>query len=150
MPAKSVAPLTLAVKPSRRLSGAVGLVHGLAALASLANPLPWWMRALALAAVLTGAALAWRPLCRVPPVSRLRVGETGEWKLWTAAGDEIRLILLPGSVAVAGLILLHFRDEAGRFRAVPLLPDSLDADGFRQLRVRLRALSGSLAADRLK
>lgn len=146
LPAKSVAPLTLALKPSRRLSCTVGLGYGLAALATLANPLPWGMRVPALAAVLAGAALAWRPLCRVPPVSQLRVDENGEWKLWTAAGDELRATLLPSTVATPWLLVLHFRDESGRFRALPLLPDSLEPGGFRRLLVRLRTLSGSVAA----
>lgn len=119
----------------------MGVCYGLAALASIANSLAWWLRALALATILTGAAMAWQRLWRIPPVTQLRIGETGAWKLWTATGDEIPADILPSTIVVPWLILLHFRDENRRFHAVPLMPDSLETDGFRRLTVRLRTLS---------
>lgn len=152
MSGKSVAPLTLALKPSRRLRGAVAGCYVLAAVASLANALPWWWRGLLFAAVLLGGVRAW---CRLsgwalpggwiagwehPPVTQLRIGETGAWQLWAGDGEAIGATLLPSSIAVSWFILLHLRDENGRFRAVPIMPDSLEADGFRRLAVRLRIL----------
>lgn len=138
MSAKSIAPVNLPLKPSRRLLGVLAALHGLAALASLAAALPLWARALALATVSAGAALVWRRLWRNPLAKHLRVDETGEWLLWTREGRALRLVLLPGSIAVPWLILLRFRDENGRFLALPILPDSAPAEDFRRLAVWLR------------
>ncbi|WP_054773658.1 protein YgfX [Methylogaea oryzae] len=92
--------------------------------------------------MLVGAALT-----PTASVTRLRVGENGGWTLWRADQEETGLTLLPSTVATSWLILLHFRDGAGRFRAVPLLPDSLPPDGFRRLTVRLRIAPPGEAAD---
>lgn len=72
----------------------------------------------------------------------LRVDETGEWRLWTGEGQALRVVLLPGSIAVPWLILLRFRDENSRFLALPILPDSVPADDFRRLAVWLRISGG--------
>ncbi|BBL71205.1 hypothetical protein MoryE10_18110 [Methylogaea oryzae] len=120
----------------------MGLLYGLSVFAVVASPLPWWLRAFVAAAVLVGAALT-----PTASVTRLRVGENGGWTLWRADQEETGLTLLPSTVATSWLILLHFRDGAGRFRAVPLLPDSLPPDGFRRLTVRLRIAPPGEAAD---
>lgn len=78
----------------------------------------------------------WKPLV----VTRLRVDAADAWRLWTMTDDEIPVTLLPGSINTSWLILLHFRDEDGRFYAVPVLPDSLEAGDFRRLTVRLRII----------
>lgn len=147
---KSAPPLTLTLKPSRRLLGAVGGCYALAAAASLANALPWEWRGLMLALVLVGAWLsrhgstvrtpitAARPCCNPVTIARLRVDGADAWQLWTLAGQEIPVTLSPGSINLPWLILLHFRGEDGRFLAVPILPDSLAPHDFRRLTVRLR------------
>ncbi|TAN52395.1 MAG: hypothetical protein EPN21_04150 [Methylococcaceae bacterium] len=150
MSSKSAPPLALALKPSRRLLGAVGGCYALAAAASLANALPWEWRGLMLILVLAGARLsrhgltgrismkAALPGCNPITIARLRVDGADAWQLWTLAGQEIPVTLLPGSINLPWLILLHFRGDDGRFYAVPILPDSLGAHDFRRLAVRLR------------
>lgn len=146
MSVKSITPVNLPLKPSRRLLWVCAALHGLAALACLAAALPFWARALALAALLAGALLVWRRVWLKPLAKHLRVDETGEWRLWTGQGQTMRLVLLPGSIAVPWLILLRFRDENGRFLALPILPDSVPAEDFRRLAVWLRINAVKLSA----
>lgn len=142
MSVRSAPPLTLTLKLSRRLAWALSVGYGLAAVACIANPLAWWLRALALMAVSIGAVISFRQhIGAASRITQLRISETGEWTLWTAGGDEAFLTLSPSSIVTPWLILLHFRDENRRFRAVTVMPDSLEADGFRRLTVRLRSLT---------
>ena len=65
------------------------------------------------------------------------------WRIQFANGREAEGVLLPTSVVVRGFMVLNFRlTERNLFRrrsrAVCLLPDSLDAEVARRLRVFLR------------
>lgn len=143
MQKKSVASLTLNIEPSRRLACLVGICHGLAAIAVLASPLPWWGYVLVMPWVLVSGVVYWRRNRHGAFPRRIRIDAAGQWKLWLPSDDEAEagLTLLPGSIVVPWLLLLHFRLQNGRFYALPLMPDSLEPDGFRKLMVRLRTLA---------
>jgi hypothetical protein len=114
-------------------------VHGLAAFAALANGLPVWGKAVALALVLLSA---WQHLQRAnSPVTVVTVDAEGKWRLTRNSGREIEADLLPATVVTRALVLLHLRDATGRFHALLVLPDSLDAESYRRLCARLRAWS---------
>ncbi len=59
------------------------------------------------------------------------------WLIRQAQGEEWAS-LLPGSVVSPFFTLLRFRTDAGAHRASVLLPDNIDAQTFRRLRVMLK------------
>lgn len=71
----------------------------------------------------------------------------GTWLLTLVSGRELTGQILPTTYVSTTLVVLAFRCGRLRTCALVLLPDSLDADLLRRLRVRLR-LSGTRAAAR--
>jgi toxin CptA len=62
----------------------------------------------------------------------------GKWTLLTLKGERLEAQLLPITYLHPRLVILNFRlGKPWERRAVMLLPDSVDADTFRRLRVRL-------------
>jgi Membrane-bound toxin component of toxin-antitoxin system len=113
-----------------------------------------------------GAALAVLPFCGLPalPVTALALGvvlswirtrrrdvlrhevdsieslvweEGNRWRLSLRSGQEAGATLRPFVFMQPWLVILHFRRDDGRAARLVLLPDMLDADSFRRLRVRL-------------
>ncbi len=125
----------LECKPSRRLglwlAGLLALV--LAAIAFAA--LPPAMRLALGAATLALGAWGWRRAARPPPLrifadgSLQSLDDTGEWRTLEVQGD---------SFVSPALVVLRYRLEGGKVRALTLLPDSLPAGDWRRLRVSLR------------
>ena len=64
---------------------------------------------------------------------------SGKWRVWDACGREHEAILAPDYYVHPKLVILTLKLEGLGRRAVLLLPDSLDSEVFRRLRVRLRA-----------
>jgi len=62
----------------------------------------------------------------------------GTWILTLVSGQQIEARLLPSTFVTPGLSVLNLRCGRWRSRAMVLLPDSLDPDLLRRLRVRLR------------
>ena len=132
------APLRLELRPSRRLALYLGVTHaGALALLPLLPVAP-----------LTGAllaALVMLSLAREFPARVLMRGERavvalvwtreGDWHLLERGGRTRVCRLRPGSFRHPLLTVLGF--SGGRRCSVVLLPDSLDRDSFRRLRVRL-------------
>ncbi len=120
----------LAVVPPLALAPAVKLAVALAIFASLAH------------------AMARHVLLRTPGAIRLLLwAEDDRWQLHTAGRRESEARLLPSSFCHPQLVVLNFaRHDRRGWCSVVLLPDSLDADTMRRLRVRLR-LSGAGAPD---
>jgi hypothetical protein len=112
------------------------------------------------------AALAVLPLCGLPPLpvaalllsvvlswlrSRRRdvlrrdpdtivslVWEAGNrWRLTLRSGEQTGAVLRPFVFMQPWLVILHFRRDDGRAARLVLLPDMLDRETFRRLRVRL-------------
>ena len=65
-----------------------------------------------------------------------------DWKLSTSTGLEVSAQLLPTSTCYTTFVALNFRTEQDnwldRYVSVLILADAVDAEIFRQLRVRLR------------
>ena len=62
---------------------------------------------------------------------------------WSLADDQGRVCyveLLGSSVATVLLTVLLFQEDTGKHRSIPVFPDSLDAESYRQLRVLLKIL----------
>ena len=97
------------------------------------NPLPVWLRLLLSLPVLLSLWLASRSK---PEIVGLRLLPDGIWLLQSADAAEIEASLLGSSLANPWFVLLHFQAETRRYSLL-ICRDSLDADGFRRLRVAL-------------
>lgn len=64
---------------------------------------------------------------------------SGKWRVWDAFGREHEATLAPDCFVNSKLVILSLKLEGLGRRAVLLLPDSLDSEVLRRLRVRLRA-----------
>ena len=132
------APLVLEPGRSRLLILFLLAGHGLASLALL-QPLRVPLAAQAVLLALVGASLV-LSLVRYgsPARSRLIQDVHGEWRLQEAAGGKLVPARLCDSYLMPGLCLLRLRTPEGKRRTFVILPDMLDAETLRRLRVRLR------------
>ncbi len=130
--------LRLEVQPSRLLLRAQFLVHGLA-LMVLAYPLgvPLWVRGLLFGGLVASLLFTLRSDA-LTGVRDLMLDGGNQWFWRRADGVLEALRLRNDSWLGTHLAVLRFDREAGRPLNVIILPDSLDADSFRRLRVRLR------------
>lgn len=127
-------PLVLEPRRSRYLLIYLVLIHALA-LAVLAAPLNLSLTLrLAVAAAVVLSFI--RQIIRVPP--RHLVWESdGDWQLLFQDGSEYTGQLRPDSYVSPLLVILRFQLEQGGYCSVVMLPDILDPQSFRRLRVRL-------------
>lgn len=134
-------PLRIRPKPSRRL--AVFLLAGhLAALAVVfATPVDWYWRVGLVVSVLAGLAygIGAQVLYLFPwGVREATWGSNGTWALVLVSGERIEARLLPSTYVSGRLQVLNFKAGRWRRRTLVLLPDALDPDLLRRLRVRSR------------
>jgi toxin CptA len=130
---KPVAPLSVSIRPSRRLLLIQLAAHVVAAGAALAAALPSWLAAILL--ILIGASLA--RLRGMSPVATLVLRGDGRLEKVGADGTATEVIVHPHTLVLSFLVVLLYREQ-GRLRSLTLLADSLAADDFRQLRLWLR------------
>ncbi|MDP2134149.1 MAG: hypothetical protein Q8J99_11105 [Sulfuritalea sp.] len=130
---KPVAPLSISLKPSRRLLLVQALAHLAAAAAVLASHIPSWTAALLL--LLVGASLAHGR--RPPAVTALVLRGDGRLETVGADGTASEAAVHSHTLVLAFLVVLLYRQQ-GRLRALTLFADSLSAEDFRQLRLWLR------------
>lgn len=134
---RSVPSIAFEVRPSRLLAFTLGGIAALAVLAVLLSGMPWWARVPLAIAVAAGATHAvWR-------LQRPALAAVG-WH-----GDDRWTLALPGDIEVEGhlcsgrvlgpLIVLRLAWAPRGRAALALLPDNLDADTRRRLRMRLSA-----------
>ena len=127
------APLTILLKPSRRLLAIQLAVHGIAAASVLLSSIPGWMAALTL--VLVGYSLARLRGASFPV--RLILRDQGQFETVGAGDTATEALVHPQTVVMAALIVLLYRQE-GRVRSLTLASDSLAPEDARQLRLWLR------------
>jgi toxin CptA len=134
---RSVPSIAFEVRPSRLLVVVSGSIAVLAIVAVLASGMPWWLQMpLALAAAVGAVHAVWR-------LQRRTLTAVG-WH-----GDDRWMLALPGDTDVEGrlrsgrvlgpLIVLRLAWAPRGHAALALLPDNLDADTRRRLRMRLSA-----------
>ncbi|MBN4079231.1 hypothetical protein JYT26_01180 [Beggiatoa alba] len=148
---KYAQPLRLQPKISRILTGLLTVGH-LGAIAVL-FPLDFSMLIkLVIAAVLVVSLLV--ALRKQPgsvgegDVHKLTWSADGEWLLETTGGELITATLHESTYVHPWLVVLNFRQENKRgLLSVVLVPDALDAETFRELRVRLKVAGNSELSD---
>ncbi len=136
---RDLSSLTFEPQLSRSLLAGGGGVHGLAGIATIVASVPLWVKAgllagIGLSLVWTGYRYGWRRGGGF--ITRVELLD-GRWRLET--GDGIRHpAWLTGGYAQPGIVVLNFRLDSGWRRSLVLLPDAVDSETLRRLRVWLR------------
>ena len=128
-------PLRIEPATSKCLILIIALLH-LAALASVAlATLPFGVSALAYGAITVSFIYSLRKCKR-----RLSItwDTEGDWRISFASQTRISARLCGSSIVNRYFVWLHLRTKNQRFLSLLLPRDSLSADGFRRLRVRLQ------------
>lgn len=130
---KPVAPLSVSIRPSRRLQAIQLAAHVLAIAAVLASNVPSWLSVVLLLSI--GASQA--RLRRISLVDGLVLHGDGRLEARGADGMVSEAQVHPHTLVLAFLVVLLYRQQ-GRSRSLTLLGDSLAPEEFRQLRLWLR------------
>ncbi len=133
-------PIFLQPTPSRILAIGLAVVHLGAIMVLLNLPLPGWGKALVAIAVLVDAAHVFRRyvLFQGDAVTGVISFPDGRWMVTTRLRGECLGEPVGERLVQPWLTVLVFRLVDGRRRSLILLPDNIDAENFRRLRVRLR------------
>lgn len=141
-------PLRLELKPSRYLYLLILISYGGASLLLWLTPL-WWVLKLLLTLLLLGDGRRQlrRHVWYRPPaaIQELIWKEDGRWVRPGAGTIQDTELTLKQSFVHPRLVVLNFAAGRWRTNSVVILPDALDRDTFRRLRVRLRVEGGNSA-----
>lgn len=134
--------LRLELRPSRRLGFVLGLGHGIAAVAVLATGLPPWVAVALLVPIAASCAYCLHHAAFLrsgASIVVLEIGENDEVRCQSRRGEWFSARISDSSF-VSPLLTVINLEIAGRraARNVVIVPDGVDADDFRRLRVRLR------------
>lgn len=111
------------------------------ALAVLLNAdVHYLLELLGVTAVVAGFVLAVREhvLHLGAGIASAQLRSDGSWSLQCGDGVRAQAHLEGESVVLSWITILNFRTTDGRRRSLLLLPDNIDGNAFRRLRVRLR------------
>jgi toxin CptA len=139
---------TISVTPSRQLALLLCAMHLAAAGAVSVTPAPPWVRfvlLLAIAASLFHCLARDAVLCAPGAIVALEIGEDGVVSFRTRRGTWFECAVLGSSFVSPRLTIVHLRQSGQRrTRHVILVPDNVEGEDFRRLRVwlRWRALRG--------
>lgn len=139
--------LKIGLRPSRMLAAILAAVHCAAIILVVLVPLPQWLKAAAITALLVSLAFyVWQTaLLRSPhAVVAIEVASDETFSVQTRRGDWLGCEVLGSTYVASFLTVLNLREPEKRtVRHVVVLPDSMDADDFRRLRVWLRWKRGT-------
>lgn len=140
------------IKPSRRLALLTALAHGAAAAAVVAVEFPPWVTTTLLFAIGVNCAAGLRRhafLLHPESIIALRIGNEEEVQVELRGGECNPCTLLSTTFVSPWLSVLNLSaGEGAPARHTVLFEDSLDAEDFRRLRVRLRWSAGRSGQDR--
>jgi toxin CptA len=130
-------PLTVSLRPSRRLGVLLVFAHLCAVAAAWLITIPWSIKLALFAAILASAGYQLFRLTGQGRIRRLILKDDGhlEFSRVDGSGGEARIH--PQTTVTSLLAVLLLRQE-GRIEALVLLPDALNAEDFRLLRLWLR------------
>ena len=131
--------LRVDVRPSRLLLIGSSSGHVLAGVAVVVAGIPLWLKIgwiVGIAVALVGFLRRYGDREGPGFIAGIELLD-GRWRLETGDG-RIHRGQLTGGYAHPQLLILNFRLESGRRRALMLLPDAADPDALRELRVWLR------------
>jgi hypothetical protein len=136
-------PLELELSPSKRQRKLLLFINALAAISILLLPWHFLLRLVFLVSVLL---LSYFLRYKTSACKRI-VWQSGNHWLLTIDDVTSEAVLLPETLVSFWLVILLFRLEGGRRCSVLIWPDSVHADAFRRLRVRLK-LDGEVLIDK--
>lgn len=127
------------IKPSRQLKMGLDFLHGAAAVSC-------WLTSLAMSyqlllSMAVGVFWLISNKCCKTPTYHLRYTATGGWEVAFEGADYLAIIILGSTVVTPWGIFLHYKAHKQPGRSLVIAKDSLSADNFRRLLVRLK-LSG--------
>ncbi|MBI2311386.1 MAG: hypothetical protein HYU77_02655 [Betaproteobacteria bacterium] len=135
-------PMPVAIRPSPRLVMAFLLAHGSAAAAVASLPLdPSASFSLIFVFLANGIYLVMRHgrLSLPGSVVGLEMNQDGTWFLHERGGRKRMAVLLDECHASPHLAVIRFRPAGRRLaRSIVILPDAVDPEAFRRLRIWLR------------
>ena len=138
---KYATPLHLEIGPSRLLGRWVMLVHGVPLLLwPVLQPAGWLILAVA-STLLFSLTRSWQlQVSRHHPdaVCSMMWGEDTGCLLGLHSGEQEKVSLCAQAFILPWLVILHFNNRQGRKKYLVLLPDMVDREVFRRLRVRLK------------
>lgn len=123
------------------LAIALVAMHGAAMAALLSLALPFWAQVVLVISLLASLLHhLWRNAWLSAPSSNVSLMMDGDRIVLTSrSGEQVAGKVLPDSLITPLLTVLNvLPQDAHLVRGVIILPDSLDAESFRQLRVRLK------------
>lgn len=129
------------LQPSHYFAVMLVAVHGTTLAALFPLSLPIWAKAALASIVLFSLAYhLWRDAwLSAPPACVALVLDGERVALTTRGGEQLEGQILRDSLVTPFLAVLNVLPQGARFaRSVIVLPDSLDAESFRQLRVCLK------------
>jgi len=134
-------PLVLEPGVSRYLILYLVVIHCLALVVVVAPlNIPFTLRLALAVAIMISFIWQWRRTRENDParIHRLVWEADDDWTLWCNDSTELVGQLRPDSYESTLLVILRLQLEQGGRRTLVLLPDMLDQQSFRRLRVRLR------------
>jgi len=140
------APLALEISPSVPFALVLAGAHGGAVAVLVMLPLPEELIAVLTVLVAVHAVYAIRRhalLRAAKSVVRVLWDAQDEWRLTRRDGSTFYARLLPGSYLHPLLTVLNFKVSNWHRTSVVILSTRVDAEGFRQLRVRMLLVSSS-------
>ncbi|HAJ92249.1 MAG TPA: hypothetical protein DCO71_06495 [Gammaproteobacteria bacterium] len=141
MSGKYATPLHLDIGPSRLLGGWVILVHGMPLLMWPVLQSGSWLVLAVFSALLFSLVRSWRlQVSRHHPdaVCSMVWRAEKDCLLGLHSGEQAKVSMRPRAFILPWLVILHFNSRQRRMRHLVLLPDMLDREVFRKLRVRLK------------
>ncbi len=137
----STSSLFVRLGASRRLTAVLGVLYVGAILCGFATDLPLAVRGMvAVCVLLAGVHCVTLHGSRrsARAIVLLVWDRRGRWRLLQRDGRVLDVRLEPGGYSHPKLVVLAFRTPRGRRLRVLIVPDMVDADHLRRLRVRLR------------
>lgn len=133
--------LQIALRPSWVLTAILAAAHGGAIAVVVAVGMPLWLQLIAIAALVVNFAFEVRrsALLRSPDaVVAIEIASDDALSIQTRRGDWIECEALGSTYVTSFLSILNLKEHGGGARRAVVLPDSIDAEDFRKLRVWLR------------
>jgi len=134
------------LRPSWTLAAILAVAHGAAIAAVVVVEMPLWITFVAIAALFANLVIELRhALLRMPDsVVALEVNSDDALAVQLRRGGWRECEVLGSTYVVSFLVILNVRESVSRkARRIVILPDSIDPENFRQLRVWLRWKAGA-------
>jgi toxin CptA len=134
--------LKVSLRPSWILAAILAAAHGAAIAVIALVSVPLWLQLIAIAALAVNLVFEIRQtvLLRAPDaVVALEIASDDALSIQTRRGDWIECEVLGSTYVTYFLAIVNLKDQgSGRVKRAVILPDSIDAEDFRKLRVWLR------------